>query len=374
MNPHGGRGALFTSWDDVDPTRYDAIAIGAGPGGFDEANRLLGAPLRILGVDTSRDACATAVAAGHDRVMIDLRDLTPERMAPFAGAIFTPPCPTFSAAGRRSGHEDFDALFDSLTDAGFIGCGDDCEGWRAIDSTVGDQRTALVAHCLRLLLHTRTLQWFAAEQVPAVAWLWEETMGELTAGNVDWAALEDDPDLEFDWEAPHDFGWASCDTAVLQATDYGALSRRRRAFMWGTHNEVTNGPALATAAPLRVTMAEALGWPAGERVRTRGNRRATGGNTFSADGPSWCLTGKARSWERDSDGLRLTAGQAGMLNGFPPDYPWQGSRTSQFQQIGDVVNPLVGAHVLGGLLGMGEDDITSRIAGATATYLPCAAA
>ncbi|MDB5253901.1 MAG: cytosine-specific methylase, partial [Flaviaesturariibacter sp.] len=100
------------------------------------------------------------------------------------------------------------------------------------------------------------------------------------------------------------------------------------------------------------TAAEVLGWPEGEFMRTRNNRRPTGGNLFSTDGPSWCLTGKARSWMRDSDGLRLDVGPCGALQGFPVDYPWQGSRTSQFQQAGDVVSPLVGAAVLGAALGI----------------------
>ena len=70
---------------------------------------------------------------------------------------------------------------------------------------------------------------------------------------------------------------------------------------------------------------------------------------FSADGPSWCLTGRARSWERD-DGLRLTPSEAGLLNGFRRDYPWHGSRTAQFQQAGDAVSPVMAAHVLAAAL------------------------
>lgn len=91
---------------------------------------------------------------------------------------------------------------------------------------------------------------------------------------------------------------------------------------------------------------------AGERVNTRGNRRTSGGNEFSADKTAWCLTSKARSWKRVSDGAQLTTSQAGLLTGFPADYPWQGSRSKQFLQAADVVSPPVAAAVLGAALGL----------------------
>ncbi|MEU2354551.1 hypothetical protein ABZ599_16540 [Streptomyces misionensis] len=80
--------------------------------------------------------------------------------------------------------------------------------------------------------------------------------------------------------------------------------------------------------------------------------RAKGGNEFSADKPSNCLTGKARTWKRASDGLRLTPNDAALLVGFRASYPSQGSRTSVFQQLADVVPllppppPLMAARVL----------------------------
>jgi len=61
----------------------------------------------------------------------------------------------------------------------------------------------------------------------------------------------------------------------------------------------------------------------------------------------WCLTEKTRSWERDGDRRRLTPAEAGLLQGFPASYPWTGSRTSQFRQVGDVVSPVVAAALIG---------------------------
>lgn len=44
--------------------------------------------------------------------------------------------------------------------------------------------------------------------------------------------------------------------------------------------------------------------------------------------------------------------ETGLLQGFPASYPWQGSRTSQFKQSGDVVAPPVAAAVLAGALNL----------------------
>ena len=35
------------------------------------------------------------------------------------------------------------------------------------------------------------------------------------------------------------------------------------------------------------------------------------------------------------------------FQGFPASYPWTGSRTSQFRQVGDVVSPVVAAALIG---------------------------
>jgi DNA (cytosine-5)-methyltransferase 1 len=316
----------------------------AGPAGWEEGAQIIGINTdEILGVEINEQACTAAVTAGHSRHRGDIRDVDPADYPHVIGFLCSSPCPTFSKSGIRSGlGDDYQVLLDVITHAGAAYCR--CT-WQEIETELGvctDPRTALAAQTIRFALGLPNLEWLAFEQVPGAEFMFEDIAAEL---------------LSYDDETDEGPGWVSADVITVEATDLGMPVRRTRTFLVARRSTPLGGRGVADPALARHldftphTFAEVLGWEPGHSVRTRANRRPTGGNLFPADGLGWCLTEKARTWERDADGRRLTAAEAGLLQGFRADYPWHGSRTRQFHQLADVVLPPVAAAVLGYVTG-----------------------
>ncbi|AIV38897.1 DNA cytosine methyltransferase [Streptomyces sp. CCM_MD2014] len=349
-------------------TQPQILDLFAGPGGWSQGLRALG--LRDVGIEIDPTACATRAAAGHTTIRADVAAYP---TAPFrgkvSGLIASPPCQTFSAAGLRAGNTDLPLCHQVLDD---LTRGHDTRD--SVRAACTDPRSLLVVEPLRYALELRP-EWIALEEVPAVLPLFEHTAWSLAAvGYSTW-------------------------TGVLNAADFGLAQTRRRAFLIASRTcpalppEPTHADG-GTAAdlfgdglPAWRSMGDVLGCPPGEVV-TRGNH-TTGGSRFPTTGPSWALTGRARSWLLRSgqgwksgtgrsvgstsrfervigepsftitgtanrckwvgDGVEernLTLTEAAVLQSFPGDYPFQGSRTSRFQQIGNAVPPLLGAAVL----------------------------
>ena len=313
----------------------------AGPGGWDHGLRLLGYTGRVVGIEWDTDACQTGIAAGHERVQLDVREaralLNGETIT---GKIDSPPCGGFSVAGKGKGRVDAVAVLGALEHVTDLTDLDNAIADLA--DVMTDERTTLVLEPLRWALVHRP-RWLAWEQVPAVQPLWDSCAVILRA---------------------HGY---SVDTGVLNAEQFGVPQTRKRAVLVA-HRELA--VALPTPTHSRyysrspgkldpgvlpwVSMAEALGWDSYDRVEFVGSKRPNAA-VRSVGAPAPTIIGghdtANRHWrcaadDPKSSARRVTVAEASVLQTFPADYPWQGSKTSQYQQVGNAIPPVLAAAVL----------------------------
>ncbi|MEU1309190.1 DNA cytosine methyltransferase [Streptomyces cinnamoneus] len=344
------------------------VYLCAGAGGLEIGIRdVLGHDLDIIGIEINKDAAATATAAGLQRIVADVTSLNPFHIALrwTRGLIVTAPCQGWTPAGKRAGlnplnHQILLDMFISAWEATIgvwedlecsqaLECADDCdgchEGWtgpiygidevRAMSKQLTDERLGLIAEIviwgLALSAQSSHFRWMAMEQSSALPEVIVEGIrDEFRCGDE----------------------WLDTGFRVLDAVNYGLASRRKRNFWLASRYGFIDWSRLAPVREIHTTTAaEALQWPEGVRVNTRGVRKTQGGNCWSADKPAVAITSKIRGWYPEHDPeYRFTLDEAALLVGFRPGYPWTGSRTSACQQIGDVVAPPMGAVVLGALL------------------------
>ncbi|WKU46770.1 DNA cytosine methyltransferase [Streptomyces sp. VNUA116] len=344
------------------------VYLFAGAGGLEIGIRdVLGHDLDIIGIEINKDASATATAAGLQRITADVTTLNPFHIALrwTRGLIVTAPCQGWTLAGKRAGLNPVNqqvildmfisaweatvGVWEDLDCSEELECTDDCdgchEGWtgpiygidevRAMSSQLTDERLGLIVEIviwgLALGAQSSHFRWMAMEQSSALPEIIVEGIREEFKCGDEWL----------------DTGYQ-----VLDAVNYGLASRRKRNFWLASRYGFIDWRRLTPDREIpTTTAAEALGWPEGIRVNTRGVRKTQGGNCWSADKPAIAITSKIRGWYPEHDPeYRFTLDEAALLNGFRPGYPWTGSRTSACQQIGDVVAPPMGAVVVGALL------------------------
>lgn len=76
--------------------------------------------------------------------------------------------------------------------------------------------------------------------------------------------------------------------------------------------------------------------------------------TIAADPRVFQPGGHHEPGEQSANAVTVTVTEAAVLQSFPPDYPWQGSRTAKFTQIGNAVPPLMARAVIAALLATGN--------------------
>lgn len=185
-------------------------------------------------------------------------------------------------------------------------------------------------------------------------------------------------------------GWGATDRPVPTVCAGGGPGGGPEPFPSGSHKTLTEARARGAWTPhpdseiVLASRREGSGWAA--RHVARENRPADAlAPTFTADAHrwSWSLRSNNQSnatvrradepagtlffghranectWVADTasgvpDGehrpvpapIKITAREAGVLQSFPADYPWQGNKGQMFSQIGNAVPPRLAAHLL----------------------------
>lgn len=332
-----------------------ALDLFRGAGGWSVACQQLG--IEDLGVEVMKEANATAEAAGHRTAWTDVWE-PPATLPQVDGLIASPPCQTFSAAGKGAGRQALADIVGAITVGDFT----DLDRLIRLGHTVGDERTALVLTPLHYWWRMRP-EWVTFEQVPTVLPVWEAMAEEMRAeGYSTW-------------------------TGLLHAEQYGVPQTRKRAFLLARRDGLVAPPVpthsryysrnpgkLDEGVAKWVSMAEALGWGLSERP----SPTVTGGGTETGGAepivkivgwttrPDWCyrrpsttIVGTFKpevvaapgyrttvSRQNAPDSVRVTVQEAGVLQSFPADYPWQGAKGKQYLQCGNAVPPLLAQAVL----------------------------
>ncbi|UXX93937.1 hypothetical protein N7U49_21245 [Streptomyces sp. AD2-2] len=276
---------------------------------------VLGIELDLICVDTSKDATATAQAAGCNAIRMDVRDVDPRHPAlrSTRRAVFTMPCPDWSVAGKRLGHlpENIKILLDAMSDvaetygnvwrtgghhgdvstAEFGMPYDDvtlAEMWSWVDEITAEKMTAglMLAPVLigmGLIAEGAPLESVIVEQ----AWTLPETVRGAIA--IEYIVA----------------GWNGVLWDVLDAGEFGSPSTRKRAIMIASRDlalDVIEAPGITTWA------SDAIGWDPETWINTRGSGRRPAGTNSSWGAP--CPVSRRKSVAGTTRTPRSTASRS----------------------------------------------------------------
>ena len=314
-----------------------AVDLFAGPGGWDVACQQLG--IDVTGIELDRFACQTRRAAGLKTVEGSVLDHRPDEFVA-EGLIASPPCQTFSMAGKGGGRAQLDLILDLIDTEVALGN-------RVDPDRFDDPRTALVLDPLWWAVEAMNAgtpyRWVAWEQVPAVLPVWGKCA-----------------------EVLRELGY-SVATGKVYSEQYGVPQTRTRAVLVASLDGVAELPKPThsryhSRSPQRldpgvlpwVSMSDALG--VGHDRVLRSNYSAGGsGKTAEERGrtersvslPTVAITSKGFQWQfRDGVRRRASAGDVAKLQTFPDGYPFQGTESKRREQIGNAVPPLMAKAIL----------------------------
>jgi DNA (cytosine-5)-methyltransferase 1 len=387
-----------------------ALDLFAGTGWGVACQRL---GIKEAGVEIMPEAVETRTANGMETIYRDVWDglqLTAEQHREAYGSygllIASPPCQTFSLAGKGAGRAALDEVLEAI----------ELHAYKDADALLRfgeqhDMRTALVLTPLAYVWRDRP-RLVAMEQVPTVLPVWEACA-----------------------EVMREWGY-EVKVEVLNAEQYGVPQTRKRAILVARRGGPVNMPVpthsryysrtpekLDPGVLKWVSMAEALGWgddtqtichgvqkhsarrpmtePAatiafghdsasvgfvsadiGDHLALRAAKRdggfepvsveqaailqsypsmlrsnyGSGGDASkrgerTAGQPAPTPTSKAdrNKWDGERN---VTVDEAAALQSYKPPFIWCGTKTKQFLQIGNAVPPLLAEHILAALIGI----------------------
>jgi DNA (cytosine-5)-methyltransferase 1 len=350
-----------------------ALDAYAGAGGWDLA--AVGLGVESHGIEIMTEARATREAAGLCTVWDDVWTFPQHRLwLTYDGQVFSPPCPTFSQAGNGSGRAHLDVVLRIIPRVRHMSLLDLKATAAAMDD---DERTAMVLTPLWYALHGDP-RWLTWEQVPTVLPVWQACAEELRADgwNV-WTGYLHSEQYGTPQTRKRAFLLASKDREVSMPTPTHSK--------YHSHDRTRLDPGVKKW----VSMAEALQMsPEGRMVSnygTGGDPRNRGTRSLSEpaptvtskinrnkiwvpspaiegespadcawvyDRPSPTIVGTFRPdvvaapgyrkagdppRQRTPGSVRVSVAEAGVLQDFPADYPWQGNEGKRYLQAGNAV-------------------------------------
>lgn len=285
-----------------------ALDLFAGAGGLSLALERAG--FVTEGVEWDEAACATHNAGAGSCLRADVRTVSPKMHVALVAGGF--PCQIYSQA--QSG------------------------------ACVEAKSKRLFPECFRI-----------AKEARARAVMFENVRGLLLCKTED-----GEPVIEAVIRSAREHGYYAT-YKVLDAADYGVPQHRRRLFIVGFHTRAMLdrfvyptplfGPGLEDPWVTVEDIFPVIPYPfPSPTVLTAEHSSARHDLHVLQSNPRRALERMRKYLRAHRPGFVLDTpppSALGVLQGFPEDYPWQGTPTEQYRQIGNAVPPLLGQHVAG---------------------------